>query len=46
MYSGKTKDIFFLESKQIMVSYNVRKLVFGVSDQVRHKLGCTTTRGC
>ena len=28
------------------MSHKVRKLVFGVSDRVQHKQGCTTTEDC
>ena len=35
-----TKIIFQLSSNMSLV---VRKPVFGVSDQIRHKPGCTTT---
>ena len=32
-----------IKVEQIRSVYVVRKLVFGVSDQVRHKPGCTVT---
>ena len=35
--------LFLLEYQVSYMSLVVRKPVFGVSDQVRHKLGCTIT---
>ena len=36
--------VSYLGSELCQMSLVVRKPVFGVSDQVRHKLGCTTTQ--
>ena len=39
---GYSEDRF--SGDEAHMSLVVRKMVFGVSDQVRHKWGCTTTK--